>query len=155
MAARRSKPSAGDRLVRHLREHGLARFPGAHLKSPWPGHLDLAVKDKTFAYLNLEGDPFHISVKLPQSNGIALSMPGVVPAAYGLGKSGWVTLSVEHGEALPPVELMELWLDESYRAQAPKTLLRQLDAASGGGGAPQEKAAAKAPARRRRPGNSR
>ena len=36
-----------DAVVKELREFGLA-YPGAHTKSPWPGHLDLAVKDKTF-----------------------------------------------------------------------------------------------------------
>ena len=33
----------------------VSEFPGAHTKSPWPGHLDLAVKGKTFAYLSIAG----------------------------------------------------------------------------------------------------
>ena len=41
---------ATDAMVKELREFGL-RYPGAHTKSPWPDHLDLAVNDKTFAYL--------------------------------------------------------------------------------------------------------
>lgn len=139
MATRRKPTPAA--LIEHLRALGLRRYPGAHLKSPWPGHSDLAVNDKTFAYLSAPGDPPGLSLKLPLSCSIALSLPGSEPTAYGLGKSGWVSLSFDQGA--PPVEQLESWLDESYRAQAPKKLLVQLD---GDGGAPPPERAGKAKA---------
>ena len=110
--------------MRELRAFGLL-YPGAHTKSPWPGHLDLAVKGKTFAYLSIEGQPFHISCKLPRSGPDALWLPFTKPTAYGLGKSGWVTAELAAGEPVP-VELFKRWIDESYRAQAPKKLAAQL-----------------------------
>jgi predicted DNA-binding protein (MmcQ/YjbR family) len=103
-----------------LRAFGL-RYPGAHTKSPWPGHLDLAVKDKTFAYLSLAGEPLKISCKLPLSAEAALSLPFTEPTPYGLGKSGWVTANFPD-DAPVPVELLREWIDESYRAQAPKRM---------------------------------
>jgi predicted DNA-binding protein (MmcQ/YjbR family) len=103
-----------------LRAFGL-RYPGAHTKSPWPGHLDLAVKDKTFAYLSLAGEPLKISCKLPHSAEAALSLPFTEPTPYGLGKSGWVTANFPD-DAPVPVELLREWIDESYRAQAPKRM---------------------------------
>jgi predicted DNA-binding protein (MmcQ/YjbR family) len=106
--------------VAELRAFGLA-YPGTHLKSPWPGHKDLAVNDKTFAYLSLEGEPFSISCKLPHSSGAALQLPYTSPAGYGLGKSGWVTAQFDP-DVVPPVEMLKDWIDESYRAQAPKRL---------------------------------
>ena len=109
-----------------LRSFGLA-YPGAHTKSPWPGHLDLAVNDKTFAYLSIEGEPFSIGCKLPHSNAVALMLPYTSPTAYGLGKSGWVTAKPPPDEPIP-VELFKTWIDESYRAQAPKRLVASLDA---------------------------
>ena len=109
-----------------LRALGLT-FPGAHLKSPWPGHLDLAVKDKTFAYLSAPGDPFKVSCKLPESAAAALMLPFVSPTEYGLGKSGWVTARLDP-KARVPAGLFESWIEESYRAQAPKTLAKQFDA---------------------------
>jgi predicted DNA-binding protein (MmcQ/YjbR family) len=118
---------AVDKALRELRSFGLA-YPGAHLKSPWPGHKDLAVKDKTFAYLSLEGEPFGISCKLPHSAGAMLQLPFTKPSAYGLGKSGWVTAELPAGE-VPSLELFKAWIDESYRAQAPKTLVKQLPTA--------------------------
>jgi len=110
--------------VRRLRAFGLA-YPGAHIKSPWPDHMDLAVNDKTFAYLSPDGAPLHISCKLPHSSVLALALPFTRPTEYGLGKSGWVT--ADFGEKDPlPLELLEAWIDESYRAQAPKRLQAQL-----------------------------
>lgn len=126
------QPTAA-RLIEHLRELGLRRYPGAHIKSPWPGHLDLAVDDKTFAYLSAPGDPPSLSLKLPRSHPMALALPGSAPTAYGLGRSGWVSLSLaadgKVGAGLPPVDLLEAWLDESYRAQASKKRVRELDGA--------------------------
>jgi predicted DNA-binding protein (MmcQ/YjbR family) len=107
-----------------LRAFGL-RYPGAHTKSPWPDHLDLAVNDKTFAYLSVAREPFGISCKLPESGLTALELPFATPTAYGLGKSGWVTAKLAPGET-PPVALFKEWIDESYRAQAPKKLVATL-----------------------------
>jgi predicted DNA-binding protein (MmcQ/YjbR family) len=127
-----------DTVLEQLRAFGLS-YPGAHLKSPWPGHLDLAVKDKTFAYLSVPGEPFSIGCKLPHSSGLALALPFAQPTPYGLGKSGWVTADPPEDMAIP-LELFKAWIDESYRALAPKKLVAQLDA---GGGA---KPAARKPA---------
>src|SRR5438552_6173635 len=90
------KKSGADAALKELRGFGLA-YPGAHTKSPWPGHLDLAVKDKTFAYLSVEGEPFSISCKLPHSCTMALGFPNAKPTAYGLGKSGWVSVGFPDG----------------------------------------------------------
>jgi predicted DNA-binding protein (MmcQ/YjbR family) len=124
---RKSKSREQDLIAQalvELRTFGLA-YPGAHTKSPWPGHLDLAVNDKTFAYLSIEGDPFSIGCKLPQSGALALMLPFASPTGYGLGKSGWVTAKPSVDEAIP-VELFKTWIDESYRAQAPKRLVASL-----------------------------
>jgi Uncharacterized protein conserved in bacteria len=111
---------ANNAILRKLRAFGLA-YPGAHTKSPWPGHNDLAVNDKTFAYLSVEGDPFSISIKLPYTNYEALKLPFAKPTGYGLGKSGWVTVEPTAGQ-MPSLDLLKSWIDESYRAQAPKRL---------------------------------
>ena len=125
----RTKDPGGSALER-LREFGL-RYPGAHTKSPWPGHLDLAVNDKTFAYLSIAGEPLKVSCKLPRSSDAALELPFTTPTAYGLGKSGWVTATFPDDAAVP-VDLLEEWIDESYRAQAPKRLSARLPAFGAG-----------------------
>jgi hypothetical protein len=116
--------SSADSVLKALRAFGLS-FPGVHTKAPWPDHLDLAVDNKTFAYLSVEGEPLSISCKLPQSNTTALLLPFVEPTAYGLGASGWVTakFSALHK---PSLDTLKAWIDESYRAQAPKRLVARL-----------------------------
>jgi predicted DNA-binding protein (MmcQ/YjbR family) len=123
------KKLKSDAVVLALREFGLA-YPGAHTKSPWPGHADLAVRDKTFAYLSTPGEAFSISCKLPESSHTALALPFAAPTAWGLGKSGWVTATFTEKQS-PPLELFKSWIDESYRAQAPKKLVAQMDAHAG------------------------
>lgn len=119
-----SQKAAHKSALLELRKFGLA-FPEAHTKSPWPGHMDLAVKDKTFTYLNVDGEPLSISCKLPESAVEALALPFTRPTEYGLGKSGWVSADFPWEEA-PPVALLKLWIEESYRAQAPKRLVALL-----------------------------
>ena len=116
-----------DALVAELRAFGLT-FPGAHSKAPWPEHDDLAVNDKTFAYLPAKGaERFSLSVKLPYTGEVALELPFAKPTAYGLGRSGWVSFDPAEGEIPDRGQLRE-WIEESYRAQAPKRLVRELDA---------------------------
>jgi predicted DNA-binding protein (MmcQ/YjbR family) len=113
-------------IVKALRAFGLT-YPGAHSKSPWPEHDDLAVSDKTFAYLPAAGQEFSLSVKLPYTGEVALDLPYARPTGYGLGKSGWVSFTPSPGE-MPGLEQLKDWIDESYRAQAPRRLVKELDA---------------------------
>jgi predicted DNA-binding protein (MmcQ/YjbR family) len=121
--ARKRKSEA---VLAELRAFGLG-YPEAHTKSPWPGHLDLAVRDKTFAYLSVDGQPFSMTCKLPESNAAALTLPATAPAGYGLGKSGWVAAHFSD-EEMPPIDVLKSWIDESYRAVAPKKLAAQIGA---------------------------
>ncbi|HXU60385.1 MAG TPA: MmcQ/YjbR family DNA-binding protein, partial [Polyangia bacterium] len=52
-------------------------------------------------------------------------LPFVKPTAYGMGKSGWVTVTLGPAES-PPIALLKEWIDESYRAVAPKKLVAAL-----------------------------
>jgi predicted DNA-binding protein (MmcQ/YjbR family) len=107
-----------------LKQFGLS-LPGTAPKSPWPGHDDVAVNDKTFAYLSVDEGSLKVSVKLPGSGPAVLALPHAEPTGYGLGKSGWVSL--RYGpQTAPPMEQLLRWMLESYRAQAPKRLLKAL-----------------------------
>ena len=117
--------SRSDDMLRDLKAWGLG-LPGAHSKSPWPEHDDLAVKDKTFAYLPTQGAAFTLSVKLPYTGAAVLDLPYATPTGYGLGKSGWVSLAPGEDE-IPPLAQLKEWVEESYRAQAPRKLVRELD----------------------------
>jgi predicted DNA-binding protein (MmcQ/YjbR family) len=110
-----------------IREYALG-LPEAYEDHPW-GESVAKVNKKVFVFL---GHPewhakhgFGFGVKLPSSGPIALSLPFTEPSGYNLGKSGWVSVSLRPGE-LPPLGMLKSWVDESYRAIAPKKLAARL-----------------------------
>jgi predicted DNA-binding protein (MmcQ/YjbR family) len=96
-------------------------YPGAWEDSPW-GHTTVKVKTKIFVFVGATETAFDITVKLPRSNEVALMLPFSTPTGYGLGKAGWITASF-HAPHEVPLGLCLDWLDESYRAVAPKKLV--------------------------------
>lgn len=101
-------------------------YPGAYEEFPW-GHTAIKVKGKAFLFMGTERDELSLTVKLPQSSIGALMLPFAAPTGYGLGKSGWITARFAGGEQVP-VPILRGWLDESYRAIAPKKLIAQVPA---------------------------
>lgn len=102
-------------------------FPEAYEEFPW-GERVAKVKGKVFVFLGMDGDELGLSVKLPQSGILALGLPFASPTGYGLGKAGWVSVRFGKREKAP-VDLLRSWIDESYRAVAPKKLVAALSAA--------------------------
>lgn len=109
-----------------LLEYALS-LPEAWEDHPW-GETVAKVKKKVFVFCGVPGsETLGFSVKLPDSGEDALSLPFASPTGYGLGKAGWVSFRFGPRE-LPPKDVLRAWIDESYRAVAPKTLARRLDA---------------------------
>jgi predicted DNA-binding protein (MmcQ/YjbR family) len=99
-------------------------LPEAYEDHPW-GETVVKVRKKVFVFFGTDGgEQPGCWIKLVASHPLALAQPGVEPATYGLGKSGWV--SVRFSNDTPPGMLRE-WIDESYRAVAPKKLAALLD----------------------------
>jgi predicted DNA-binding protein (MmcQ/YjbR family) len=110
-----------------LRKHALG-YPETIEDFPW-GHSAFKVKRKVFlfTYLCEEEGFLSLSLKLPISGKMALALPFAAPTQYGLGKSGWVTARVYATDEIP-LDLLKEWLDESFRAIAPKKVLAMLEA---------------------------
>lgn len=122
-----SKPSAAlQKQVETLRKRALG-YPETHEDFPW-GHSAFKVKGKAFVFLYADAEGMSVSVKLPDSNALALELPFAEPTGYGLGKSGWVTARFKPKDKLP-LGLLADWIDESYRAIAPKRVLKSMAAA--------------------------
>ena len=101
-------------------------YPETTQEFPWEERV-IKVRGKIFLFLGAVEGRLRLSVKLPQSFLDALTLPGAQPTGYGLGKAGWVSLWFAEGEAVP-MERLTAWIDESYRAVAPKRLVKSLDA---------------------------
>jgi predicted DNA-binding protein (MmcQ/YjbR family) len=110
-------------IIDTLRKIALA-YPETHEDHPW-GHFAFKVRGKGFVFAGSDEDGTRLSVKLPQSREMALAMPCTEPTHYGMGKYGWVTATLKKPGDVP-LPLLEDWIDESYRAVAPKKLVASL-----------------------------
>ena len=112
------------RAEAELRRFALA-FPETYEEFPWE-HRAIKIRGKTFLFLYRESEFLSLSVKLPMSGKTALGLPFAAPTQYALGKSGWVTARFDAKDAVP-VEMLREWVEESFRAIAPKRLLANLE----------------------------
>lgn len=122
-----SIPSTGSSKVSKaesaLRAYALS-LPESYEEFPW-GHRAIKVKGKAFVFMGYDDGRFGISTKLPSSRYVALDLPFSKPTAYGLGKSGWVSAQFGPKDRVP-VPILRMWIEESYRAVAPKRLVKTL-----------------------------
>ena len=114
-------------LSAELLAHALS-LPETYEDHPW-GETVAKVNKKIFVFFgmptNLDAE-LGLGLKLPHSSEGALVLPFTEPMGYGLGKAGWVSFRFPKGEDVP-IELLRDWIDESYRAMAPKRLSKLLD----------------------------
>jgi predicted DNA-binding protein (MmcQ/YjbR family) len=125
MSASGAPNAAHRKAFAQLRRAALA-YAEAIEEFPW-GHSAFKVRRKTFVFLAADKEGLSMSAKLPSSRRSALTLPFASPTEYGLGKSGWVTARFSSSERVP-VDILAEWIDESYRAIAPKKLASTLDA---------------------------
>lgn len=111
------------RLQDDLRALALG-YPEVREDFPW-GHSAFKVRGKAFLFLAAEDDWLTLSVKLPTSHPFALDYPFTESTGYGLGRSGWVSARFRTGDDVP-VDVLTAWVDESFRAIAPKKLLASM-----------------------------
>jgi predicted DNA-binding protein (MmcQ/YjbR family) len=100
-------------------------LPGAYVDHPW-GEDVAKVNKKVFVFLGIDDSPEPgMSVKLRESHDQALSVSGVTPTGYGLGRAGWV--SIGFSDTNLPLDVLKDWIEESYRLVAPKRLVAELE----------------------------
>jgi predicted DNA-binding protein (MmcQ/YjbR family) len=119
------------RTTRHRHEAAVRKlalgYPESREDFPW-GHSAIKVRGKAFVFMSKDEPDLSVSVKLPASAEGVLQLPYCEPTHYGLGRSGWVTATFGPRDAVP-LDAVRSWIDESYRAVAPKRLAATLDAA--------------------------
>ncbi|MET8862181.1 MmcQ/YjbR family DNA-binding protein [Nonomuraea sp. NPDC004580] len=105
-------------------------LPEAREDHPW-GDTVVKVNKKIFVFLGSDEPtdrwaPTFTVKLLSEAHGHALSVEGAQPSGHGLGKAGWVT--VPFLSELPGTDVLLDWVEESYRAVAPKRAIKELDA---------------------------
>jgi predicted DNA-binding protein (MmcQ/YjbR family) len=116
-------PAAHKRAEAALVAHALT-FAEAAEEWPW-GERVIKVRGKIFVFVGLIEETLRVGVKLPVSAEMALTLPFCKPSGYGLGRAGWVTARFGRKDR-PPLDLLKEWTGQSYRAVAPKNLLKAL-----------------------------
>ncbi|MEM9493828.1 MAG: MmcQ/YjbR family DNA-binding protein [Myxococcota bacterium] len=114
-------------LAAQLKEFAFG-LPDAYEDFPW-GESAAKVKGKVFVFFGRGADldeKMMLTVKLPVSGEGILTLDFAEPTGYGLGRSGWVTVTCR-AETELPLELLREWVVESYRAVAPKRSVARLD----------------------------
>jgi predicted DNA-binding protein (MmcQ/YjbR family) len=108
-----------------LRRYALG-FPEAVEEFPWDERV-IKVGAKIFVFLGEIEGCLRVGMKLPVSAEMALTLPFTTPTSYGLGRAGWVTARFGPDDAVP-VDLLKEWIAQSYRAVAPRKLLKMFGA---------------------------
>jgi methylated-DNA-protein-cysteine methyltransferase-like protein len=118
MAAR---PLSGSKTAEALRRAAL-RCPGAEEGIACKGtaleSTTVTIRKKAFLFVRAT----EARLKLRESQSEAAALASKDPGHYGIGANGWARVKFAEG-APPPLELLEKWVGESYRAVAGKELV--------------------------------
>src|SRR5688572_18565345 len=116
--------AALEKLEAAMRDRALG-YPESEEAFPW-GERAIKVKGKASLFRRLGDSELSCSVQLARTGIQALALPFVKPTECGLGKHGWVTVRLTK-TTKPLTDQCMLWIDESFRAVAPKRALAALD----------------------------
>jgi predicted DNA-binding protein (MmcQ/YjbR family) len=107
-------------------ERAVGRLPEAERVdvAAWGDHPTFRVHGKNFVFSDVEAR--HLSVKLPMQEAAAVvaTDDAAEPAGYGLGRHGWVALTLPADVDDERWAQVEEWVRTSYTMVAPKRLAR-------------------------------
>ena len=113
-------------LARQLQEFAF-EYPEVN-ESPSCINRSFKARKKSFLFLGEKPDGLlRLMVKLDDGITSAQAVAEQNPDEWSVGGPGWVTGNFTDDSA-PPIETLTAWIDESYRLQAPKKLVAELDA---------------------------
>jgi predicted DNA-binding protein (MmcQ/YjbR family) len=105
-------------------ERIVARLPEAERVdvAEWGDHPTFRVRGKNFVFCDV--DAIHLSVKLPkeEAEAVVATDPRVEPAGYGLGRHGWVAITLDRPLDADGWQELEEWVRTSYTLVARKRL---------------------------------
>lgn len=109
-------------------EEMVARLPEAVRVDieAWGGEPTFRVRGKNFVFS--AQDARGLSVKLPkeEAEAVVATDPAVEPTGYGLGRHGWISVSLPARPSAARWREVEEWVRTSYTLVAPKKMARQV-----------------------------
>lgn len=91
----------------------------------WGGEPTFRVAGKNFVVAGTDGRLITLKLTVDEAAAVVATDPEVVPAGYGLGRSGWVSIALTSRPRAARWREVEEWIRTSYTLVAPKRLARQ------------------------------
>jgi predicted DNA-binding protein (MmcQ/YjbR family) len=92
----------------------------------WGGEPTFRVGGKNFVFAGASGRTITVKLTVDEAAAVVATDPEVVPTGYGLGRSGWVSISLTSRPSAARWREVEEWIRTSYTLVAPKRLARQV-----------------------------
>jgi predicted DNA-binding protein (MmcQ/YjbR family) len=107
-------------------EHIVARLPDAARVDieAWGGEPTFRVGGKNFIFAGVDGRTISLKLTVDEAAAVVATDSEVVPTGYGLGRSGWVSITLPSRPSAARWREVEEWIRTSYTLIAPKRLAR-------------------------------
>jgi predicted DNA-binding protein (MmcQ/YjbR family) len=107
-------------------EEVVARLPEAIRVDveAWDGEPTFRVRGKTFIFSAPDASSISVKLTMEEAAAVVATDPGAEPTGYGLGRYGWVSLSIPNSTGAKRWREIEEWIRTSYTLVAPKKLAR-------------------------------
>jgi predicted DNA-binding protein (MmcQ/YjbR family) len=92
----------------------------------WGGEPTFRVGGKNFIFAGVDGRTITVKLTLDEAAAVVATDPEAVPTGYGLGRSGWVSITLTSRPSAARWREVEEWIRTSYTLVAPKRLARQV-----------------------------
>lgn len=107
----------------------------------WGDHPTFRVRGKNFIFCDDRATQLSLKLSHDEAAAVVATESWVRPASYGLGRHGWVLVTVEAPAGEERWQQVEEWVKTSYSLVAPKPLARRVvprDEGPSAGPAPRE-----------------
>ena len=93
----------------------------------WDGEPTFRVNGKNFVFAGMAGESLSVKLTKDEAEAVVATDPDASPTGYGLGKHGWVSITLPKKPTAARWREVEEWVRTSYTLVAPKRLARLVD----------------------------
>ena len=97
----------------------------------WEGEPTFRVRKKNFVFSNQEATGLSVKLPVEEAEAVVATDPLAEPTGYGLGRHGWVSVTIGDDADEDRWEQIREWVRTSYTLVAPKTLAKVVLAEDG------------------------
>jgi predicted DNA-binding protein (MmcQ/YjbR family) len=90
----------------------------------WDGEPTFRVNGKNFVFGSPDGSGLGVKLTKEEAEAVVATDPAVTPSGYGLGRHGWVSVTLPTKVSEARWREVEEWVRTSYTLVAPKKLAR-------------------------------